>query len=96
MKKVILIIALALALSSCAEVSYEEKIKAKLEGYELVYYNLKGDPVTYVVHEEDINSIEEINEKGAFYKVNVGKGISWELYLDENYEVIRERPLFVS
>ncbi|MBC8500565.1 MAG: hypothetical protein ISS25_03350 [Nanoarchaeota archaeon] len=96
----LLFLSLVMLLSACTspEVSLEDRIKESLIGYELTYYTIAGLPETFVISEFDIISIEEATyQKEEFYKVRVGEGLSWNLYLDkETFEVVHTEQLFVT
>jgi|SRR3989338_22323 len=89
-------VAILFTLASCQSnfKSDEQKIKEKLVGYEITYYNIAGKPINYTVKESDILSIENGNYKGALWKVRVGEALSWDIYLDNNFNIVRQEQLF--
>jgi hypothetical protein len=89
-------IIIALLLVGCAGITAEEQIKQELIGHNLTYSNIAGQPVEFIIQDQDIISIESISEKEAVWKVHVGDTLSWELYLDENYKILRSEQLFQS
>src|SRR3989338_7913859 len=94
---IFLILAFALMMTTSCQSnlkSNEQKIKEKLVGYEITYYNIAGKPINYTVKESDILSIENGNYKGALWKVRVGEALSWDIYLDNNFNIVRQEQLF--
>lgn len=71
----------------------EQKIKEKLIGYQITYYNIAGKPVNYTVQETDIITIEKVNE-GALWKVRVGESLAWDFYFDKELNIVKQEQLF--
>lgn len=79
--------------------SIDEKIRDRLVGHELVYYNIAGMPQSYTITGEDIGTIEQTTLNGeAAWRVKIGEeGLAWEIYLDKDgEEILKEVQLFVS
>ena len=75
----------------------EQKIKERLVGEKIIYYNIAGQPINFTISAEDITSIEKIQTKeGVFWKARVGKELMWDLYLDKNGEIVKKEQLFVT
>ena len=76
----------------------DKKIYNTLIGYELEYRNIAGNVLIYNIKKEDIKSITRTNLDGEeVWKVNVGEGLSWNIYFDiGGNRIIKHEQLFVS
>ncbi|MCX9012230.1 MAG: hypothetical protein OIN66_14060 [Candidatus Methanoperedens sp.] len=74
----------------------QEKIKSKLIGMELTYYDKRGELEKYTVNESDIKMINETwLDNKRVWKVRIGVGISWDYYFDETGEnIVKTVQLF--
>ncbi len=92
------IIAALFLITSCAKqelkTTNEDRVKEVLIGYNITYYNIAGKPMNYTVKESDILSIENGNYKEAVWKVRVGKSLAWDIYLDKDFNIVRQDQLF--
>src|SRR3989344_354484 len=89
--KVIIVLLVASFLINGCNPNVEDKIKEHLVGNEIEYFSISGDPLAYVVLENDIASIKK-TEDG--WKAEVGNGLKWDMYYDENGIFIRQEQLF--
>lgn len=74
----------------------QEKIKSKLIGMELTYYDKKGDLEKYTINESDIKMINEtwIDSKRV-WKVRIREAMTWDIYFDEKGEnIVKVEQLF--
>jgi hypothetical protein len=76
----------------------KEKIRSNLIGTEIVYYDIRGKPVTYNVTEKDIKSIEKtVLEGRTVWKVRIGEKLAWDYYYEEyGNKIIKKEQLFVT
>ena len=80
------------------EIPIEQKIKERLVGEKIAYYNIAGQPINFTISANDIKSIEKIEIKGeVFWRVRVGGDLMWDMYLDKDgKKIVRKEQLFVT
>lgn len=80
------------------EKSAEEKIKERLIGEKITYYNIAGQPLNFTISAEDISSIEKTEIKDEIlWKVRVGQDLAWDIYLDKDGKnIVKKEQLFVT
>ncbi len=77
--------------SATTQRTITEVIRGNLIGTNITYYDFAGRPVNYTIIEYDIKDIQETTFKGALvWKVKIGEGLSWNIYMDEKGEKIIE------
>jgi hypothetical protein len=72
------------------------KIKEKLIGSKLVYFDVAGISRTFEISEKDIKYINktQVNNQ-TLWVVRIGEGLAWDLYFDEaGDKLIKEVQLF--
>ncbi|MCD1295343.1 hypothetical protein CUJ83_10060 [Methanocella sp. CWC-04] len=76
----------------------KENINRTLTGRSLTYYNIAGQPMTYVIKPEDIVSIEKTKRDGDdAWKVRVGTGLSWDITMDAaGTKILETKQLFYT
>lgn len=68
-----------------------QNIVQTLEGHQIVYYDIAGNSRNYTISKKDIHAIQksEFNDK-IIWIVRVGRGMEWEIHLNETGETILE------
>ena len=89
--KIIIVLLLVFALINGCSSDVESKIRKNLIGSEIEYFSISGDPLAYVVLEDEIVSLRE-TENG--WKAEVGNGLKWNMYYDDNGIFVRQEQLF--
>jgi hypothetical protein len=97
-KLIVIILISFIFINGCEPVydsGIEENIRKKVVGTRITYYNIAGNPIEYEISEDNINSIHliELNEE-TIWKVEIGKGLKWNLYYNKEGELIRTEQLF--
>lgn len=102
MRRILLVylIIASIVIISCIpkEKSIEEKIKERLVGEKITYFNIAGQPLNFTVSAKDILSIEKAEIKGeALWKARVGQDLAWDIYLDKGGKnIVKKEQLFVT
>lgn len=100
MKKGLLAFLVIIVILGCVpkEKTIEQKIKERLVGEKITYYNIAGQPVNFTISVSDIKSIDKMEIKGEiFWKVRVGDDLMWYLYLDKDGKnIVKKEQLFVT
>lgn len=99
-----LLIAIIIALSmQFSNVSAENRIKQKLAGRELVYYDLKGEPQAEIIEADDIKSVS-FGKSGTFEEcmsqacwiASIQTPLPWEIYFDKDINELGIRQMFMT
>lgn len=68
-----------------------ENIENTLVGYQIVYYDIAGEPRSYNISKKDIRNIEKSESNGeVIWIATVGSGMQWEIHLNSTGESILE------
>ena len=89
--KIIIVLLLVFALINGCSSDVESKIRKNLIGSEIEYFSISGDPLAYVVLEDEIISLGKI-ENG--WKAKVGSELKWNMYYNKKGEFVRQEQLF--
>ncbi len=97
----LLLIAIIIVLSfQFNSVGIESRIKQKLAGKELAYYDIRGMRVTEIVESGDVKSIKFekcISDNEMCYVAMIETPLPWKVYYDKNtLEEVGIQQLFVS
>lgn len=76
----------------------EKSIKSILVGKNITYYSIAGQPMNYLVTEEDIGTIEQTTYNGTdALKVRVGNSLAWDFIINANgTEILEINQLFYT
>ena len=68
-----------------------QNIIQTLEGHQIVYYDIAGNPQNYNISKKDIHEIQKSELNGEMiWIVIIGSGMKWEIHLNETGETILE------
>ncbi len=86
---------LVILVAGCVAANAED-IGQKLIGMELAYSSIAGKTLIYKIQEPDIKSVQKIDEKQAVWKAEIGESLKWNIYLDNNGEIVEIEQLFMT
>lgn len=77
--------------SSMADTANKNNINKTLVGMNLTYSSIAGKPMNYTITANDIKDIQRTMYNGKpAWKVRVGKGLAWDLIMDNSGQKILE------